>query len=113
MARVAKPENATSIETKFNLQIAQLRLTLQQVMAKQLTARMSIEAIRDDHRGEERGRDRFQRDQRERSRSRCRKQEHGYSSNNLCWYHLRFDLDVNHFTPHNNSSGSSLMAMSD
>jgi len=103
-------ENA---EAKFNLQIAQLHLTLQQEMAEQLTTiRMSIEAIR----GENRSRNRDRGDQRVRSRSHSRQREYGHSSNNLCWYHWRFGPEASQCrlrTTTGKRCDSSLIATSD
>ncbi|XP_039313041.1 uncharacterized protein LOC120359500 [Solenopsis invicta] len=90
-SRSAGQDDATSLEAKINLQLAQMRLSMQQEMAEQLTAiRKSIEAI-----GElERGRSHERRYTRPRSRSRSRPRAHGHATNGLCYYHWRFGPDA-------------------
>ena len=86
---------ATALEAKFNLQITQMRLAMQQEMAEQLAAiRRSIEAIgeRQPRRGDDGGR-------RRRERSRSRSRTRGHSSNNLCYFHWRFGPDARRCDP--------------
>ncbi|XP_018378087.1 PREDICTED: uncharacterized protein LOC108770850 [Trachymyrmex cornetzi] len=97
--RVENRDTITTIEARVNLQIAQLRLTLQQEMAEQMTAmRRSIEALRGAERDDERrdggGRfrgsgDRFRGGRRARSRSHS--QNRGLAVGGPCYFHWRFD----------------------
>ncbi|XP_011687103.1 PREDICTED: uncharacterized protein LOC105449544 [Wasmannia auropunctata] len=95
-ARPAAPQTmnpeVAATEAKFSLQIAQLRLSMQQEMAEQLTAiRKSIEALHDTRHDENRyGRDRRRDNRRPHQRPRSRSRSRGHPSNGLCWYHWRF-----------------------
>lgn len=89
--RVAESD-AASIETRFNLQLAQLRLSLQQEMTEQLAEiRKSIEAIG----GFDRSRGRGRRWTRSRSRSRGR----GHATNGLCYHHWKYGPNARRCEP--------------
>lgn len=83
--------DATSIEAKMELRLAQMRLAMQQEMAEQLTAiRRSIEAI-----GETRSRERYAGNQRSRSRSRSRSRNaRDQPASGVCWYHWKFGAEA-------------------
>lgn len=86
-----RANDAVSGEAKLELRLAQLRLSLQQEMAEQLTAiRRSIEAIGESRPSRDRNDDR--RRPRPRSRSRSRGREH--AANQPCWYHWRFGSEA-------------------
>ncbi|XP_012542801.2 uncharacterized protein LOC118648078 [Monomorium pharaonis] len=92
VTRVIETDGAAAFQAKINLQLTQMRLSLQQEMTEQIAAlRRSIEAIGQP----ERGRGEFRGRQRSRSRSRGR----GHASNNLCWYHWRFGPDARRCDP--------------
>ncbi|XP_071577987.1 uncharacterized protein [Temnothorax nylanderi] len=95
----------TSADAKLELRFAQLRLTMQQEMAEQLSAiHKSIEAISEGRSREDRDDDR--RRSRPRSRSRLRprprsySRDRGHESNGLlCYYHWRFGSDATKCRP--------------
>ncbi|XP_067207883.1 uncharacterized protein [Linepithema humile] len=99
VSRGAGQDDGSALEARLNLQLAQMRLALQQEMAEQLTAiRRSIEAIGEPDQGRGGGRRHSRSHSRShpnsRSRSRSRPRSHGHTSNGLCWFHWRFGPDA-------------------
>ncbi|XP_018396207.1 PREDICTED: uncharacterized protein LOC108774564 [Cyphomyrmex costatus] len=94
------PEDASAIEAKINVQIAQMRLALQQEMAEQLSAiRASIQSIRDAGRCRDCGRDRCERNWHSRSRPRFHSRNRGHAPGAPCYYHWRFGTEATRCEP--------------
>ncbi|XP_071653063.1 uncharacterized protein [Temnothorax longispinosus] len=98
--------DVTSADAKLEVRLAQLRLTMQQEMAEQLSAiRRSIEAIGERRSREDRGDDQRRSPPRSRSRLRSRprprsySRDRGHESNGLCYYHWRFGPDATKCRP--------------
>ncbi|XP_029162611.1 uncharacterized protein LOC114934136 [Nylanderia fulva] len=83
-----------ALEARLEVQLAQMRLAMQQEMAEQLTAiRKSIEAIGDGrYREDDRRRSRPR--SRSRSRPRARSSSHGLPASGVCWYHWQFGVEA-------------------
>ncbi|XP_029160267.1 uncharacterized protein LOC114932269 [Nylanderia fulva] len=83
-----------ALEARLEVQLAQMRLAMQQEMAEQLTAiRKSIEAIGDGrYREDDRRRSRPR--SRSRSRPRARSSSHGLPASGVCWYHWQFGAEA-------------------
>ncbi|XP_029157794.1 uncharacterized protein LOC114930205 [Nylanderia fulva] len=82
-----------SLKTRFKVRLAQMRLTMQQEIAEQMTAiRKSIEAIGSErYRG---NRDNDRRHPRSRLRPCARSEGRGLPASGMCWYHWQFGADA-------------------